>query len=66
MVDQIYSQNLSIYSNNFQINDIGAVDLMPETHAIADVLPQLNDSLFIPCLQRDYCWSQKQVEMLWD
>ncbi len=46
--------------------DIGAVDLMPENHTIADVLPQLNNSLFIPCLQRDYCWSQKQVEMLWD
>lgn len=39
---------------------------MPKTHTVADVLPQLNDSLFIPCLQRDYCWSQKQVEMLWD
>lgn len=39
---------------------------MPETNTISEVLPQLNESLFIPCLQRDYCWSQKQVEMLWD
>lgn len=39
---------------------------MPETNTISEILPQLNESLFIPCLQRDYCWSQKQVEMLWD
>jgi len=39
---------------------------MAETLPVADTLPKLNESLFIPCLQRDYCWSQKQVEMLWD
>lgn len=39
---------------------------MSETNTVAEILPQLNDSLFIPCLQRDYCWNQKQVEMLWD
>ncbi|MBX0297537.1 DUF262 domain-containing protein [Haloarcula nitratireducens] len=39
---------------------------MSETNTVAETLPQLNESLFIPCLQRDYCWSQKQVEMLWD
>jgi hypothetical protein len=39
---------------------------MAETTPVAKELPRLNDSLFIPCLQRDYCWSQKQVEMLWD
>jgi len=38
----------------------------PESNTVAQILPRLNDSLFIPCLQRDYCWSQKQVEMLWD
>ncbi|QLG28170.1 DUF262 domain-containing protein [Halorarum halophilum] len=41
-------------------------ELTPETNSVAETLPQLNNSLFIPCLQRDYCWSQKQVEMLWD
>ena len=39
---------------------------MAETTSVAKELPRLNESLFIPCLQRDYCWSQKQVEMLWD
>lgn len=38
----------------------------PNSSTVAEILPRLNDSLFIPCLQRDYCWSQKQVEMLWD
>ncbi len=45
---------------------IGVVHLMPKTHTVAEILPQLNSSLYIPCLQRDYCWSQKQIEMLWD
>lgn len=39
---------------------------MAETTPVAEELPRLNDSLFIPCLQRDYCWSQQQVEMVWD
>ncbi len=38
----------------------------PETRRIREILPRLNDSLFIPCLQRDYCWSQNQIKMLWD
>lgn len=38
----------------------------PETKRIREILPRLNDSLFIPCLQRDYCWSQNQIKMLWD
>lgn len=38
----------------------------PETRTIREILPRLNESLFIPCLQRDYCWSQNQIKMLWD
>jgi len=37
-----------------------------EAKSIREILPRLNDSLFIPCLQRDYCWDQGQVQMLWD
>lgn len=37
-----------------------------EAKSVREILPRLNDSLFIPCLQRDYCWDQSQVEMLWD
>lgn len=41
-------------------------EAVPESKRICEVLPQLNTSLFIPCLQRDYCWNQNQVKMLWD
>jgi hypothetical protein len=37
-----------------------------EEERLTELLPRLNDSLFIPCLQRDYCWDRSQVEMLWD
>jgi len=39
---------------------------LPETEQISEILPRLNESLFIPCLQRDYCWNQDQIKMLWD
>ncbi|WP_144798964.1 DUF262 domain-containing protein [Halorubrum depositum] len=42
------------------------VEATPETESVRDILPRLNNSLFIPCLQRDYCWKQKQIKMLWD
>ena len=38
----------------------------PEVETIRAILPRLNESLFIPCLQRDYCWDQKRIKMLWD
>ncbi|MUV56254.1 DUF262 domain-containing protein [Halogeometricum sp. CBA1124] len=37
-----------------------------KTKTVREMLPRLNRSLYIPCLQRDYCWSQNQIKMLWD
>lgn len=37
-----------------------------ERTTIREIVPQLNDSIYIPCLQRDYCWKQKQIQKLWD
>jgi hypothetical protein len=37
-----------------------------ERTTIKEIVPRLNGSIYIPCLQRDYCWKQKQIQMLWD
>jgi hypothetical protein len=37
-----------------------------ESKTIRETLPHLNESMFIPSLQRDYCWDQQQIEKLWD
>lgn len=34
--------------------------------SVREILPQLNQSMYIPSLQRDYCWDQQQIEKLWD
>lgn len=40
----------------------------PESRSrtVRETLPHLNQSMFIPSLQRDYCWDQQQIEKLWD